>query len=115
MTKISKSNNLPANIRLRVEADHDLDALDHSQQIEVYKALKKVAQNPAPQSEGGYGKPLGNRNGADLTGCLKIKLKKSGIRIVYQYLCTENGMDVIVIGIREDSEVYRLAAKRLSD
>jgi hypothetical protein len=39
------------------EAEKDLKDLDGSQRILVLKALKKVLQNPLPESEGGYGKP----------------------------------------------------------
>ena len=60
--------------------------LDGSQQKQVSKAIEKVAQNPLPQSEGGYGKPLGNKGNSKLHGLLKIKLKKLGIRVIYKNL-----------------------------
>lgn len=41
------------------EAIEDFSNLNHSQQIEVAKALDKVKQDPLPLQEGGYGKPLG--------------------------------------------------------
>ena len=44
------------------EAESDLKSLDGSQRILVLKAIKKVKQNPLPVYEGGYGKPLGNKN-----------------------------------------------------
>ena len=43
---------------------------------------------------------------------LKVKLKSAGIRIVYKVVKTENSMTVIVIGAREDNEVYDIAKKR---
>ena len=43
------------------EAKKDLLRLNHSTQIQVLKGISKVAQNPLPVSEGGYGKPLGNK------------------------------------------------------
>ena len=94
------------------EADRDLDGLSHSQQVSVKKAIRKVRQNPLPQSEGGYGKPLGHKRGLNLTGLLKIKLLKEGIRIVYKLLRTDTKMLVIVVGIREDDEVYEVAGSR---
>ena len=94
------------------EADKDLDELSHSQQIFVKKAIRKVQQNPLPQSEGGYGKPLGHRRGLNLTGLLKIKLLKEGIRIVYQLQRIDTKMLIIVVGIREDDEVYEIAGNR---
>ena len=59
------------------EAKKDLKNLDGSQRLLVLKAIKKVQTNPLPQPEGGYGKPLGNKNGNDLSGFLKVKLKSA--------------------------------------
>ncbi len=94
------------------EAQDDLKKLDGSQKILVAKAIKKVQTNPLPIYEGGYGKPLGNKNNTDLTGLLKIKLKNAGIRIVYKLIKTETKMLIVVIGVRADSEVYEQANKR---
>lgn len=58
------------------EANQDLKNLDGSQRLLVLKAIKKVQQNPISIYEGGYGKPLGNKNGSDLSGFLKVKLSK---------------------------------------
>lgn len=44
--------------------------------------------------------------------CIKIKLKKSGIRIVYALIEVEGEMLIIIIGARANDEVYDLAAKR---
>lgn len=97
------------------EALDDLKKLDRSLQIPVLKAIKKVSQNPLPQSEGGYGKPLGNKGGNNLSGLLKIKLKSYGIRIVYRLIRTENQMLVIVVRMRSDDEAYREAAERIGN
>ena len=86
--------------------------LNRSQQIVVNKALKKVKENPLPQEEGGYGKPLGNKRGRNLTNFLKIKLCGEGIRIVYKLMRTETKMIVVVIGVRVDEEVYEIAHHR---
>lgn len=94
------------------EADKDYQSLDGGQRILVDKALEKVKQNPLTQREGGYGKELANRTWANLAGLLKIKLKASGIRIVYKLIKTETSMIIVVIGMREDEEVYRIAKKR---
>ena len=61
------------------EAVKDLKGLSGNQRIVVAKAIDKVLENPLPVQEGGYGKPLGNKNGNDLSGFLKIKLKSAGI------------------------------------
>jgi mRNA interferase RelE/StbE len=95
------------------EAERDLSDLDNSLQIQIRKGLNKVLQNPLPKSEGGYGNPLGNKDGIDLTGCMKIKFLKIGQRVVYKLVKTESIMRVIVISTRADDEVYIEAAKRI--
>ena len=94
------------------EADDDFNSLDRRQQVVVDTAIKRVLQNPLPQSEGGYGKPLGHKGGRNLTGFFKIKLKGEGIRIAYKLIRTRTTMLVIVVGVREDDEVYKIALKR---
>ena len=92
------------------EAEEDLKRLDGSQRILVLKAIKKVQTNPLPAEEGGYGKPLGNRGGNDLSGLLK--LRNAGIRVVYKLIRTETQMLIVVIGARADEEVYDAAQLR---
>ena len=94
------------------EAAKDLKNLDGSQKLMVIKAIDKVLQNPLPVSKGGYGKPLGNKQGSDLSGFLKIKLRNAGIRVVYKLVWTETEMLVVVIGARADDEVYETAQYR---
>lgn len=79
----------------------------------MLKGISKVAKNPLPTDEGGYGKPLGNKQGINLSGLLKIKLLKLGIRIVYDLKRDEQGMRIIIIGVRADNDVYELAEKRI--
>ena len=97
------------------KAEEDFIKLDGSLKKLAAKAIKKVQTNPLPINEGGYGKPLGNKSGTNLTGLLKIKLKSSGIRVVYKLIRDNNIMRIIVIGIREDDEVYKIATERLKD
>lgn len=94
------------------EAAKDLKNLSGNQRLMVVKAINKVLSNPLSANEGGYGKPLGNKSGNDLTGLLKIKLKSAGIRVVYKLIRTENEMLVVVIGARDDDEVYSTAYHR---
>ena len=93
-------------------AREDLRALDGSQRIRVVKAIAKVQSNPLPSSEGGYGKPLGNKRLSQLSGLMKVKLKSDGIRIVYKLERIEHAMRIVVIGVRSDDAVYREAQKR---
>lgn len=106
--------NEPWRILYHRKAKQELDNLDKSQRILVLKALSKASLNPLPASEGGFGKPLGNRVGQNLAGFLKIKLKSSGIRIVYVCKRANRQMFVIAIGARDDFEVYRQAARRVA-
>lgn len=94
------------------EAQKDLKNLAGNQRILVVKAIEKVRQNPVSIYEGGYGKPLGNKNGNDLTGLMKIKLRSAGIRVVYKLIQTETEMLIVVIGARADDEVYETAQHR---
>ena len=94
------------------EAEKEFEALAGNQRILVAKALKKVLQNPISIYEGGYGKPLGNKSGTNLSGLFKIKLRAEGLRVVYQLVWMDNEMLVVVVGARADDEVYKIAAKR---
>ncbi len=91
----------------------DIAALDGSIRPQVLNAIRKVSQNPLPRREGGYGTELGHRNGIDLTGCLKIKLKKPGIRVIYTLERSAQDMTIIIIGLRADLAVYKNAFQRL--
>ncbi len=95
------------------EALEDLRKLDGSQKILIRKAIQKVCRNPLPETEGGYGKVLGNKNNTNLSGFLKIKLRGAGLRIVYQLIRRGDHMLVVVIGVRADDEVYEIAQKRV--
>lgn len=101
-------------IKYLPEAVRDLKKLDGSQRVLVARAIKKVSANPLPASEGGYGKPLGNKGGNNLTNLLKIKLRGPGIRVVYELVRTETSMLIVVVGAREDDEVYEIASKRVN-
>ncbi|MCD1653184.1 type II toxin-antitoxin system RelE/ParE family toxin [Treponema zuelzerae] len=91
----------------------DVEKLDGSCKIQVLKAIQKVSRNPLPYTEGGYGKPLGNKESSNLAGYMKIKLAKLGLRVVYRLVRTKQEMKIIVISIRADNEVYELAERRI--
>ena len=75
------------------EAEKDMKRLDHSVQIQVLKGIKKVSKNPLPVSQGGYGKPLGNKENTNLTNLMKIikKRQKEEKNIIFNtnapYVC----------------------------
>jgi len=100
------------NIRFCPEAVKDIKKLDNSLKKQVLAGIRKVSKNPLPQSEGGYGKALGNIQGTELTGFFKIKYRGIGIRVVYTLVRQAKTMNIIVVSIREDSESYKRAQKR---
>jgi mRNA interferase RelE/StbE len=102
----------PWTIEFTNEAQKDKARLDRTQRIQIDKAIYKVSKNPLPQSEGGYGKPLGNKHSQNLTGLLKIKLKQLGIRVVYKLVRDGEIMKIIVVAARADDEVYDIANRR---
>lgn len=94
-------------------AQKDFQKLDGSQKKIVVKMLEKLRENPLPKSQGGYGTYLGNdATSGNLSGLLKLKARGFGIRIVYELIEVENRSVVIVIGMREDKEVYKTATNR---
>lgn len=66
-------------VKIIQEAIKDFQLLDRSLQRQVLKGILKVSQNPLPSPKG-YGKPLGNKRGTNLTGFFKIKYRGIGIR-----------------------------------
>ena len=97
--RLPQGSNTPmlASGYLTEEAENDLKKLDHSVQLQVLKGIRKVSQNPLPVQEGGYGKPLENRTGNNLTNLLKIKFRNLGIRVVYKTIQIDGIMKIIVI------------------
>lgn len=94
------------------QALDDLKKLDHSVRVQVLKAIIKVSENPLPQNLGGLGKPLGNHQSSKLSGYLKIKLLKIGIRVVYRLVYSTYKMKIVVISARNNDEVYKIASFR---
>jgi mRNA interferase RelE/StbE len=86
--------------------EEDLKQLNNSVRIEVFKKLEKVKKSPE------IGKPLGNKNGLNLTGLKKVYVAKKQIRIVYEIVDKILVIKVITIGKRENMEVYTEAQRR---
>lgn len=97
------------------DATKDVTGLGGSQHKMVAKAIERVLANPLPQDRGGHGKPLGNRADGELAGYMKVKLRGSGLRVVYRLVELSGRMAVIVVGARKDGEAYRVAARRRAD
>ena len=98
------------NIKITKEAKKDFQQLDNSLKKQVAAGIIKVAGAPLPRPHG-YGKPLGNKNGKNLTGFFKIKYKGIGIRIVYTLVLADVTMNIVVISERDDNYCYDLAFK----
>lgn len=92
------------------EAKADMKKLDKAFAKQVLKGIAKVRKNPLPQPEG-YGKPLGNKRGNNLTGFFKIKYRGIGIRVVYTLVRDEMVMNILVVSPRDDEYCYDAAAK----
>jgi len=97
------------------KAEKEFARLNNSTKSQIAKAINKVSQNPLPKSEGGYGKPLGNNNSSNLAGCLKIKLKSIGHRVVYRLIREKTTMKIIIISIRDKDKVYKEAEHRMEN
>lgn len=96
-------------IRITDEAKKDYQRLDGAIKKQVLAGIYKVSQAPLP-SPNGYGKPLGNKGGNNLTGFFKIKYKGIGIRIVYTLVVEDAAMNIVVISERDDNYCYDLAS-----
>ncbi|MDR2044605.1 MAG: type II toxin-antitoxin system RelE/ParE family toxin [Clostridium sp.] len=94
------------------EALNDIKKLDHSVRPQVAKGIQKVSQNPVSIYQGGYGKPLGNKDGSNLAGLFKIKFRGIGIRVVYSIEERNSVMTIIVVSVRADHQVYQEASHR---
>ena len=97
-------------IRITDEAKKDFNKIGGSIRKQVLAGIVKVSKAPLP-SPNGYGKPLGNKNGNNLTGFFKIKYRGIGIRVVYTLVVDKMVMNIVVISQRDDNYCYELAAK----
>lgn len=97
-------------IRITDEAQKDYSKIDGNVRKQVLAGIIKVAKAPLP-SPNGYGKPLGNKGGNNLTGFFKIKYKGIGIRVVYTLVINKKIMNIVVISQRDDNYCYDLATK----
>ena len=75
-------------IKISKEARKDYQQFDKGTLKQIFAGIIKVSQNPLPHPDG-YGKPLGNKQGNNLTGFFKIKYKGIGIRVIYTLVMAE--------------------------
>lgn len=82
----------------------ELAKLDSSVKQQLRKKLAKVIENPHIPK---------NRLGGGLHNCYKIKLKKAGVRLVYQVNDDEIYILLLTVDRRADNEVYNTALTRV--
>ena len=97
-------------IRITEDAKKDYKKIEGSMKKQVLAGILKISEAPLPSLHG-YGKPLGNKGGNNLTGFFKIKYKGIGIRVVYTLVLEEAVMNIVVISQRDDNYCYELAAE----
>lgn len=89
------------------QARKDLEELDNSVRLLVFKQLKKLSASPE------LGELLGNKVGFDLSGCRKMYVDNKRVRIVYRIIEDKIVVEVIAIGDRDEMSVYENAAQRV--
>lgn len=93
------------------EAQKDYKKLDGSIKKLVNVALAKMEERADE-----IGEDLTSKHGVNLIGCRKIKFRKVGIRMVYRIVGDKAEIaEIIIVGKREDNEVYQEAFKRLQE
>jgi mRNA interferase RelE/StbE len=79
-------------------------ALDNSVRSVMVKRLEERLNGP---------QVIADRLSGPLSNCYKIRLGKTGHRLVYQVIEEEQILFVIAVGKRADKAVYRSATKRI--
>lgn len=94
-------------INFTKESQQDYDKLDHSQQIHIRKSMQRIEESGLLT-----GQPLRGK----LADCRKLKHKKLGLRVVFKQ--ADFGIEIIeiiVVGKRDDQEVYRIEVYRIAE
>ena len=108
-SQLPKKTEVPADtikiytLEFVIEAKNELSRLDKVLQIQLLKKLKSRLSSPrVPAAK------LSN-----MPDCYKIKLRASGVRLVYEVI--DNRLVVLVFGVgkRDDNAAYIAAKKRL--
>ncbi|MFC3900949.1 type II toxin-antitoxin system RelE family toxin [Aliicoccus persicus] len=94
-------------VRFTNYSSDDFRKLDGSMKVPVLKGLKRIEQR---------GMQAGEPLRGSLSHCRKIKMRTTGLRIVFRQI--DGGIEIIeiiAIGKRDNSDVYKKAIKRLSE
>lgn len=92
-------------IKFTPASKKDYDKLDNSQKLQVRKSLQRIEE---------FGLSTGQPLKGKLADCKKMKQKKLGLRVIF--IQSDLGIEIIeivVIGKRDEKEVYKEAEKRL--
>ena len=99
---------MPFKVEFIPEAAKDFAKLDGAVKKEAAKKIDALAENPF------LGKPLGSRQGIDLTGFYKLYIARKNYRIVYRLVGGAiEVIEIIGIGKRDKEEIYRIVAARI--
>ncbi len=83
----------------------DYDKLDGSQKKQILKSLVKIEDSGMETGQPLHGK---------LSDCRKLKHKKLGLRLIFRQSSVGiQIIEIVVVGMREDDEVYEIAMARL--
>lgn len=81
--------------------------LSKSQMSGLKKKIENISCNPYSKKQGGLGESLKG----SLKGLLKFRFDND-YRVVYKIVNKDSTMKIIVVGLRTDKIVYKLAYKR---
>ena len=93
-------------LRFDSKARKEWEELDHGVRTRCLKVLARRLQNPHVIADALSG---------DLAGCYKIKLGKSGHRLIYTVVESTQTLFVLSVGKRADKAAYRAAILRIFD
>jgi mRNA interferase RelE/StbE len=103
----------------RAQPDRPLKLKFHKQALKDYAGLEKAARSSFRKKLIKLVKreemppPKNALRGFDRRGCYKIKLRKSGLRLVYHYDGQNLVILVIAVGKRQRNVVYEVAQARM--
>lgn len=93
------------------EAKKDYSNLSGDQRKLIDKGINRLEEKGDQ-----IGDSLGNNQETKLLGAKKLKFRRAGLRIIFR-VNKENIeiIDIVAIGKRSDSEIYKIAHNRLTD
>ena len=90
-------------VEFMILAKKEFDRLDQVVQLQLLKKLRTRLAAPRVQADKLRG----------LSDCYKLKLRASGVRLVYEVIDNRLVVSVIAVGRRDDGAVYEAAKRQL--